>query len=227
MVLESKIAAQGIRDGIELCINSVIPALFPFIILSSMFSSMDISFLQKPLRPLERLCRLPMGCGQLFLLGLLGGYPSGAQMIAQAWEDEKLSKQNASRMLGFCNNAGPAFIFGIGLTFLNIHCVWTVWLIHITSAIVVGIILPGKNPNISLIHNMKEKSFSLALEQSIKTMAIICSWIILFRMFIKILACRFAGYLTQTAYCLICGVLEITNGIYALSDLHIHFFHCV
>lgn len=218
LLLENKIAAEGIRDGIALCMNSVIPALFPFMILSAIVTSMNISFLPKALLPLEKLCGLPKGCGQLFILGLLGGYPTGAQMITQAWEDGKLSTKDASRMLGFCNNAGPAFIFGIGSLFLSKNSVWIVWIIHIFSAILVGMVLPGKSHNALIFHNTKEQTLSNAVERSVKTMAMICSWIILFRMIIKIMTYRFAAYLTQDAYSLISGIMEMTNGIFTLSS---------
>ena len=71
------------RRGIELCLASVIPALFPFFVVSSLLVSLGAG---RAARILERPFRALFRCGgagaAAFLLGMLGGYPVGAATVA-------------------------------------------------------------------------------------------------------------------------------------------------
>ena len=112
-ILDAKTVLQGATNGIELCMRSVIPALFPLLTCSTYLTGNLGIFSSSLLRPVGKLCRIPSSCVGILITGFLGGYPTGAQAVAQAYESGSISKETASRMLGFCNNAGPAFIFGI------------------------------------------------------------------------------------------------------------------
>ena len=112
LILDSKTALQGGIAGIEVCLMQVIPALLPFFVLTMLLSSAFTGANIPMLRPLGRLCRMPRGSESLLLLGLLGGYPAGAQSVAEAYRSGQLQRQDAQRLLSFCSNAGPSFLFG-------------------------------------------------------------------------------------------------------------------
>jgi len=95
MILDTKTAVSGAADGVMLCIRSVIPSLFPFLILSAIMNSVLIGADIPILNGLLRLCGIPKGAGSLLLLGLLGGYPVGAQAVANAYKRGQLSKESA------------------------------------------------------------------------------------------------------------------------------------
>lgn len=107
-------AAQGAREGLKLCAEVAIPALFPFIVLSSAAVSMGAAgVLGRVLRPVALpLFRIGAGGASAFALGLLGGYPVGAQTVRELWERRMCSREEAERALAFCNNCGPAFVLG-------------------------------------------------------------------------------------------------------------------
>lgn len=107
-------AAQGAREGLALCAEVVIPALFPFLALSSMAVSLGAAgLLGRLLRPLVRpLFRMGEGGASALALGLMGGYPVGAQTVRELWEQGKCAQTEAERALAFCNNCGPAFVLG-------------------------------------------------------------------------------------------------------------------
>ena len=84
LILDTKTAIQGAQEGIRLCIMTVIPSLFPFFVLSSLLTGALTGVRLRFLRPIGKLCRMPAGSESLLLIGMLGGYPTGAKSAADA-----------------------------------------------------------------------------------------------------------------------------------------------
>lgn len=220
LILDGQTAIAGMRDGVELCLKTLIPSLFPFFVLSILLTSSLVGQPLNLLRPLGRLCRIPEGAESLLAVGLLGGYPVGAQNVGLACRTGQLSKSEACRMLPFCNNAGPAFIFGIlGPLFADRKSVWLMWLIHMVSALLVGIILPGgvhdKSPSVQ----NRSLTVTDALEKALKVMALVCGWVVLFRMILIFLDQWFLRMLPTSAQVLFAGILELSNGCIMLARI--------
>ena len=145
MILDWNTALSGAQEGISLCLYTVIPSIFPFMFFTNLLFPILTGGKSRIFSPLGKLCHIPSGAEPILLLGLLGGYPLGAQAVTAAWKNRSISKDTAKRMLGFCSNAGPSFIFGVcsGL-FFDPKAIWILWFIHIISALIVGSIL-GKS----------------------------------------------------------------------------------
>lgn len=220
LILDAKTALLGAKEGVELCINTVIPSLFPFFVVSCYVNSTFLGREIKFLRPIGRLCGVPKGGESLLLLGLLGGYPVGAQGIEQAYSEGSIDEITAKRMLGFCNNAGPAFIFGIlsGL-FTNKSVIWILWLIHILSALVTGTYLPGKRNTQCRLNIQSRTTFSDAVITGIKTMSQVCAWVILFRVVLSFCNRWFLWLLPNEISVVFYGILDLTNGCISLYNL--------
>jgi hypothetical protein len=213
LILDSKTALTGVAEGVELCMKVVIPSLFPFLILSTVLTASTFGINLWFLRPLCRLCRIPNGAAPLLLVGMIGGYPVGAQCITRAWKHQQLSTPDARRMLGFCSNAGPAFIFGMtGGLFDTATAVWALWLIQIAAAVITGFLLPGGSTQPIVCQRNQRLSPSDALSQAITAMKSICGWVIVFRIMILFCDKWFFIWLPETIQCLISGLLELTNG---------------
>lgn len=210
LILDAKTSIQGAMDGVELCLKTVIPSLFPFFFLSGSITGMVSGYSGKLLRPIGRLCGMPQGSEPLFLLGITGGYPVGAQVIHTAYRSGQLQKSDAQRMLGFCSNAGPAFIFGMaGGLFESAAVPWLIWGILIISAFLTGMILPGKSHQVCLIIPKYKNN---ALEQALRAMAAVCGWVILFRVLLAVLNRWILWLLPPSFAILIAGFLELANG---------------
>lgn len=220
LIFDSRTACQGAADGIDLCIRTVIPALFPFFVVS-IFLTGNLAGQSVPLlNPVAKLCGVPQGGESLLLIGLLGGYPVGAQNIAQAYESGLLSASDAKRMLAFCSNAGPAFVFGmLSQLFQDSKIIWCLWGIHIFSAVTVGIIFPGKRTSEIPAQNRRNLSLSASLERAIKVMAGVCGWVILFRIVLAFLERWVLWLLPETLQVILAGILELTNGCYNLNGI--------
>ncbi len=216
LIFDTNTALSGCKEGVRLCINSVIPSLFPFILLSRQLTAELTGRSASILSPLGKLLRIPPGSELLPLIGLLGGYPSGAQGVYIRWQQGALARRDAERMLGFCSNCGPAFIFGIGVTLLGQLQCWMIWLIHILSAILTALLLPGGSSEKTSTLPAKAEPAKDTLVSSLKVMATVCGWVTVFKILLAYLAKPLQG-LPYSVLLPICGLLEMTNGCLQLS----------
>ena len=107
-------AVAACRSGLALCVELILPSLFPFFVLSGLLSRLGLpAMLGERLSGFaEKAFRVSgAGCTAL-LLGLLGGYPLGAAYIAGLRESGAVGGEEAGHLLAFCNNSGPAFFLG-------------------------------------------------------------------------------------------------------------------
>lgn len=220
LILDGKTALSGASEGIRICLNTLIPSLFPFFLLSILLTGalcgQDIPFLN----PLVRLCRIPKGTQSLLAIGLVGGYPVGAQNVALAYRAGQLSACQAARMITFCNNAGPAFIFGIlGSMFSFRAAPWLLWLIHIAAALLVGMVLPGEENCTAAAPIQRRIPITDALAQAVRTMGLVCGWVVLMRMILAFWERWFLWMLPLPVQITISGILELANGCVRLCEI--------
>lgn len=229
LIFDSKTALDGARNGLEMCFYTIIPSLLPFFFLSILLTGSLWGIKSNIFRPLGALLRIPPGSEQLVLIGLLGGYPVGAQCVSQAYENGQISSRDAERMMVFCNNCGPAFLFGILSGFFEeIWILWVIWVVHVVSALLVGVTLPGNAVSYAAVKG-QNTSASQALRRSVTVMATVCGWVILFRMLVAFLD-RWIGFLVpDTVKPGLWGLLELANGCFSLglvTDVGLRFILC-
>lgn len=207
--------ASSAREGVSLCLQAVIPALFPFFVISVYLNGQLSGLNFQALRPIERLCYMPQNSGPIFLLGLLGGYPVGAQSIAQWHENKSLDTPDAERLLGFCNNPGPAFIFGmLSAFFPSQKYLWALWLVQIISALLTAMVLPGRHEGTCKPNTVVAVSLPHALERAVRSVLIVCGWVIVFRILLSLFS-AFPNHIEL----LLCGITELTNGCMRLNEI--------
>lgn len=108
------------RAGMTLWLNTLIPTILPFIILTGMLT--HTGHIRKLLLPFESFFHIFPGVsiwgGYVFVLGMLCGYPLGAKLASDLYGLHKISKKEALYLTTFCNNPSPAFI----ITYLCKSC---------------------------------------------------------------------------------------------------------
>lgn len=220
IILDAKTAILGAIEGINLCLQTVIPSLFPFFFLSSLLISGLGAYTFRFLRPLGKLLHIPEGAESIFLIGLLGGYPIGAKLTAQSYRNGQVSENQARRMLPFCNNSGPAFIFGIGYTlFGSAKLCLLIWIIHILSAILTGMLTPASGEVIQAKQEYPKISLPEALKQAIFSMAFVCGWIVIFRVLITFLDRWILWLLPTESRIILYCIIELSNGSCSLVSV--------
>lgn len=216
LILDTKTGLQAASQGVILCLQTLIPSLFPFFLVSGLLTS---ALAGTRIRPVEKLLRIPAGSGGIFLTGLLGGYPVGAQAIAQTHASGQLPTPDARRMLAFCSNAGPSFLFGMGIfIFREVGYCWLLWGIHILSAVLVGILTPGSSRE-RIRPGHSSLTVSAALKNSVQTMGLVCGWVVIFRVILGFCQRWFLWLLPQTGQVVFSGLLEVANGCCRLPEI--------
>ena len=229
LILDGKTYVQGACDGIELCIRTVIPSLFPFFVLSNLITCSYIGVPIRCLRPIGKLCGIPEGMESVLIPAFLGGYPVAAQTIAQGWCQGQIPKEDAQRMLGFCNNAGPSFLFGIAASlFPRPEAAWLLWGIHVFAALMTSRMF---SPACCYSGNLTRRDISLPqiLRNAMNAMASVCGWILLFRVMIAFLKRWILWLLPVPAQAAVVGMLELSNGcmgLFAVDELPLRFVIC-
>ena len=108
-------ALQGAKNGLSAFAQSVLPALFPFFVATSLFTKLGAAtVLSKRLQPLMRpLFGLPGQSALPVFLSVVSGYPNGARATASLFEAKQLTLLQARRTMAFASTVGPSFVFSI------------------------------------------------------------------------------------------------------------------
>ena len=196
LIFDSPTALTGASEGVNLCLRTLIPGLFPFFVLSGMLTA-------------------AMPLGGLMLSGILGGYPVGARNAAESWRNGKLSKEAAERTAVLCNCPGPAFIFGVAGQLFTPARTAMLWGIYLTSVAVLWLLLPQSHCTTT------EKTVALpeAMQSALKAMASVCGWVVLMRTVLAVLDRWVLWMLPGWGQALAAGLLELTNGMVMLRTV--------
>lgn len=198
LILDGQTAVSGASEGLTLCIRTLIPSLFPFFVLSAMLTD-------------------SLSGGGLLLAGILGGYPVGAANAARAYRAGKLDKEEARRMVVLCNCAGPSFLFGVlGPVLGSVRDSALLWGVYLLGVLSLWMLFPK-----SAAREMPRCPIRLqqAVWASIRAMAGVCGWVILFRVVLAVLDRWVLWLLPDWGRVLIFGILELSNGCLALARL--------
>lgn len=234
------------QDGLELCGSVIVPSLFPFFVLSTLIVGLGLA--EYPGRLLHRimwpLFRVNGNCVSALVLGLIGGYPVGAKTTAELYRGGLCSKTEAERLLGFCNNSGPAFLLGVvgAGVFGSAQVGILLCLIHIAAAILVGLVFrfyrSGRDgPSHERFHPGPRQTarvsevFAQAVRNSCSSVLNVCAFILLFGVILRLLTLSgaigaLAGLLAKLfsplgltrfwAERLLGGFVELSNGVAGL-----------
>ena len=110
-----KDVSAAVLNSVKVCLEVMIPSLYAFIVISGFIVSSGLyAVLSKPFGLIARyVFRIPQEYFSVFLIGSVGGYPIGVQLLSGMVKENKMDKDTASHMLAYCYLAGPAFICGI------------------------------------------------------------------------------------------------------------------
>lgn len=216
--------------------GSVVPALFPVMILSRLLISTDILyFILKPVAFLcGRFLHLSFYGTYALLLGYVCGYPMGVKTIADL-EDERLLSQEEGRFLAtFINNVSPGFLSGYVCTELLQKpetapaCMIILYGASLTYGTVTAIfqknadtLPPYAKETIVQPDQKSHLSFLMlldrTLEDSILQLLKIGGYMVLFSVLSSI-TCVFS-FLPETAMVLLSATLEISCGAQQITLL--------
>lgn len=198
LILDGRTAMAGAAEGVELCIRTLIPGLFPFFFLSAVLTG-------------------SLSGGGLLMTGILGGYPVGAANAARAYRAGHLTKSEAERQMVLCNCAGPSFLFGVVTPVLGeLWMGFALWGIYLTSVLALWAIFPKCAPVPGVRRPVRVQQ---TMADSIRAMAGVCGWVIFFRVWTAVLDRWVLWLLPQWGQAVVYGLLELSGGCLSLAEI--------
>lgn len=221
----------GVSRGLTLCGNIIIPALFPFMVLTGVWMRSPFSDGMGRLlaAPVRFLFRLPAPAAGVIVFSMIGGYPSGAVALEPLLTENRLSQRDGARLMHFCVNAGPAFaVSAVGAGMLGDSRMGAILCTaHLAAALCIGIgeglmhpaplQIPAPPPK-NVVFSV---SFTEAVNSACRSLLYMCGFVILFCAALSVgdgsglcaLFDRVTGWVTgKSTPSLLSGLLEVTAG---------------
>ena len=230
------LALAASRQGLQIWFETLLPTLLPFLILSGFLVRANladslVAFISPVLKKIFHISSY--GCYAI-LIGFLCGFPMGAKVLSDLVKAGKIEHIEAQYLLGFCNNASPAFV----ITFLVTEQLGKPSMIVPTLLLVYGMpILWGmiQNPfyrkklrhtqiqNLRTLEKapMVQINFELidaCILDSVITITKLGGYIIMFSIIAKMTTC--IPFMTNTVKACVTGVTELTNGIPLIANAY-------
>lgn len=235
ILCRSEIAIQYITRGLLLCAKTVIPALFPFMVLSEII--VTGRFLERPLgrvtRPLGRLLRLPAAGCTAVILGLVCGFPVGAKCATLAFREGILSKSEAERTVAIANAPSSAFLISaVGVTLWENRSFGTaLYLCVLCSSLSVGILLArlAKKEEkaeekcdtvCSFSPRFEARLFTDAIASATHSILLVCAYVIFFSALVGTLGTLLEGSrLSGEGISALFALFELSSGVSRIAAL--------
>ncbi|MBO5910336.1 MAG: hypothetical protein J6Q15_02380, partial [Clostridia bacterium] len=214
-------------NGLKVWLINVVPALFPFFILTRIISTLN----QTSITALDKFTNRffkTNNAGLVYFLSMLSGYPVGAKIIGNYYNMGVLDKSTASKMFSFCSTSGPMFIVGtVGIGVFGNASVGYILLVgHIMGGFFNGILYRNK-PTSTYYTPTKTVKTSLndIVYDSIISILLVGGYIVFASVIIELLTITnilpaLASTLSKipyfnydAVYGFLCGIIEITNGL--------------
>ncbi len=244
IVASPKKFTSGTVSGLKLFFFSVLPGLFPFMLLTKLLTELGVMF--KFCGKLDKLSYKLFGTPGIsiyaFLMSILSGYPIGAKIIADLYEKNLISEQDAKRMSIFCTTSGPIFVIGTvgAIMFNNFIFGIILYASHILSSLLLGIMyhLFTKKKNETKVINSEVKFIKqdnivgMCVNETINSLFIVGAYITIFYLIAELLdffklfdlitvslSPIFSKLHISTDYIrgLSYGIMEVTRGAKTLS----------
>ena len=229
LIIYRNLVFDTVGFSLNIWITSLLPALFPFFIVSDILINYDvIKYFPKVIRnSIKYLFNVSDNGLVIILLSMLSGFPSNARNIKNMYLDKKITKEEGEHLLYFTHFSNPMFILGTIPLILNSNKISKYILIsHYLANIILGICLRKYNRvNDSNTSNYKEDkhNFGLVLTTSIRksldSVLSILGTLTIF-LIISTLLINFFN-LDNTSSLLIKSILELTSGLKELGSYNL------
>ena len=234
----TEIAMEYMSQGLRLCAKTVIPALFPFMVISELIVSGGIgAWLIRPIAPIcKKIFRLPeAGCCAV-LLGMLCGFPVGIRCAISALDAGRLTREDVQRVLLFSTNPSTAFLINaVGVSLwgnkrFGLRLCAVVMISQLTVGLLFTHVFCRKKAILSAdcthgtpsLNTNAVKLFTQAVSSSCFGILLVCAYVIFFSalagtLHLTLDQLHASSGLKTVVFCL----LELSGGVNAASGLSI------
>ena len=200
----------GMREGINLCLNALIPSVFPFLVLTPLLTAYGQEIPGLPVLPLA------------FGIGMTAGFPLGALAVISLYEARAVDRDTAERALAVCSGAGPAFLVGCaGKAFSGSAAVgWCYVLAQLCASLVLYFLFLRGKKAVSVRLPSAPPTLVSAVTEGAQKMGNVCAFVLFFSVWNRYLSafCEKCG-VPPVISAMLCGCTEMTGGLAMLSEL--------
>ena len=218
LLITPDIVISGAKNGLSLWFNALIPALFPYMLFSSIMIKTGLyKDMQKLALPLTKLLKISSDSSYGIIAGLFFGYPACAANLSLMVADKKTDKESAAFIACSFNNISPAYIIGytcIGLLnnskiILPVLSIFYISLLlsTITIRYLLFKTLTSTVTNIKTKTNISAPTITLALKTSLINIGLLGCYIIIFSIIIEYLS-----VIPSNIACFVTPFIEIAGG---------------
>ncbi len=224
-------AVAAMRAGLLLCRDTVIPALFPFMVASEILVGCGgAAAIGKLLaRPAQLILGVPGAAACPVMLGALCGFPTGARAAAALYDTGTLSARQCTRLLTFINNPSSAYmISAVGASLLGSRrlglLLWGVSLVcSLGTALVTRVLMPDDTkctPPAPQPVCMGADVFTGAVGAAAQSMLAVCAYVLFFSAVLGALQRALSHLmLPPVISALLYGIVEISGGIARAAEV--------
>ncbi len=211
---------DGVALGLQMCVRSVIPSLFPFLVLSPMLADgirQTVFFLCRK-RAQPRYASLAAA----LLVGMTAGFPIGALTLLAFYRDGRISREDAERFLGVCTGASPAFLIGyFGQALWGSAALgWITWGVQCLICLIGWLLLMRRaepsEDTVGTVRGSDCPTMASCLSDAVFRMMQICGSVVFFSVLRSFLCHRLGG----AAAGITGGLAEMTGGLRDLCALY-------
>ncbi len=228
-ITNKTLISNTINYSLNLWVKNIIPSMFPFFIISDILIQYHITnYIPNILKKtFSKILKINNNILTIITLSIISGFPNSARIINQMYTERTITKEEANNTLLFTHFSNPIFILStVALFFLHNEKYGKIILIsHYLGNIIIAIIINNNNTNKTNYtkKTVKSQNFTKVLINSIKStidsLLTILGTITVFLILANILTNKLN--LSPYTSSIIKGLLEITSGIYSLSQLTI------
>lgn len=144
LLVYSDEASNAVLKAMETCAFTIIPSLFPYMVISSLIVTTGTSEILAKLfgKGVSKLLRVSEYAVTPIILGVLCGFPVGAKNSLELHRCGMVSTKETEHLIAVSNNTGPAFIVEVvGRCYFGSRFTGLIfYIIQIFSALIVGIV---------------------------------------------------------------------------------------
>ncbi len=234
ILFASDTAIEYMKKGLVLCSATVIPSLFPFMVISELIvtSGIGVRISKIFARPMRALFGISESGTAAYILGALCGFPIGARTAVAMYDREMITKNELERLLTFCNNPGSAFVISaVGVSLFGNKLVGIlIYTCIILSSLIVGflgkIFFGNKNSGKTLCpvvisNELCVKDITNAVQNSAMSMLTVCAYVVFFSAFVGCIGTVLSSFsLPQELFACIFGFFELSSGVGAVAEVN-------
>ena len=232
LVIFSNQVIQAVSFSLSIWIENLFPTLFPFFVVSNLLLHYGfVEALASSIgKIMPRFFHQPKESSFVLCLSLISGFPSGAKYTKELVENNQITPEEGSYLLTFTHYSNPLFVLGLigNLLLGNKELGLIILISHVLTGLITGIIFTRKMPVISkkvskIIKPTTKQPLGTSLSNSIQdalaTLFLLLGIVTIF----LVLSTVIEQFLPLNPYlkAIIFGILEMTQGVKAMSSLPI------